>query len=323
MQYNISVIVPIYKVEQYIEKCVRSLLEQTLEGIQYIFVDDKSPDKSLSILEDVLSQYPKKKERCVILHHEQNRGLATARNTGLSIATGEYIFHCDSDDFLETDALSVLYQKAKEEDVDIVWSDWFLLSSGGERYMKEPDLSSASDALQVILSGGMKFNVWNKLVKRSLYQEHKITFPDGHNMGEDLTMVMLFAKAEKVAYLPQAFYHYVRLNANAYTQQESPRQIADIRYNSDRIIAFLKAQSSDRVSERLINYFKLNAKYPFLISNRKESYRRWKEWYPEADKYILSNPGMGVRAKILQLAARFNLFFILSLHYRLLQRYYQ
>ena len=123
----ISVIVPVYKVERFISRCVNSLFSQSMQdNIEFIFVDDASPDKSLALVEQCLKYYPKRKKQVRILHHIKNLGLPAARNTGLGIARGEYIYHCDSDDYLETDALEAMYVAATKYDADIVWSDWFL-----------------------------------------------------------------------------------------------------------------------------------------------------------------------------------------------------
>ena len=95
--HKISIIVPIYNVEQYIERCARSLFEQTYDDIEYVFVDDCSPDNSLNILYEVLNDYPHRISNVKIIRHIENKGLTAARNSGLEVATGDYIAHCDSD----------------------------------------------------------------------------------------------------------------------------------------------------------------------------------------------------------------------------------
>lgn len=192
MEYKVSVIIPVYKVEKFVERCVRSLMEQTMDGIEYIFVDDASPDDSILILHKVLVDYPERSERVKILVHSENKGLPAARNTGLAVAKGEYVFHCDSDDFVEKDLLSTLYEVACCEKADIVWSDYYVSYPNNERYMRQPSYDTPEAALKGMLHGRMKYNVWNKLVKRSLYIEHDITFPAGYAMGEDMTMMFLF-----------------------------------------------------------------------------------------------------------------------------------
>ena len=140
---KVSVIIPIYKVEAFIERCATTLMEQTLHEVEYIFVDDATPDRSIQILEEVVARYSERKEQVRIVHHEENKGLPAARNTGLTLATGEYIFHCDSDDYVELTMLEELYHTAKNQEADIVWCDWYLTFAENERYMKPKVFSTA------------------------------------------------------------------------------------------------------------------------------------------------------------------------------------
>lgn len=110
--YKVSVIIPIYKVEPFVARCAQSLMEQTLTDVEYIFVDDASPDNSIAVLRKVITKYPERSNYVKVLTHTENKGLPAARNTGLAVAQGEYIFHCDSDDFVEPDMLEQLYRKS-------------------------------------------------------------------------------------------------------------------------------------------------------------------------------------------------------------------
>ena len=319
----VSVIIPVYNVAPFIERCAHSLFRQTLENVEFIFVNDASPDNSMELLEKCLEQYPARKSRTKLLHHSVNKGLPAARNTGLDVATGEYIFHCDSDDYLEPDALESIYREAKAQDADIVWTDWYLSFQKNERYMKQPDYPSPLEALKGMLSGSMKYNVWNKLVRRSIYTENGIRFPEGHNMGEDMTMMQLFACAQTVRYLPKAYYHYVRLNAQAFTQMGgSPHKrqhLDDLRYNVSRILQFIKQRFGNQL-DRELAFFMLDAKFPFLITDQKTSYQRWKEWFPEANRYIWQNKQISYRSRLLQLMAAKGQFWYVWLYYKLVIR---
>ena len=152
---KISVIIPIYKVEALIERCATTLMEQTLRDVEYIFVDDATPDRSIEILQNVISRYPERKEQIHIVHHVINKGLPAARNTGLSMAQGEYIFHCDSDDYVEPAMLEELYGIAEKKNADIVWCDWYLTFAVKERYMRQPSYSTPQEVLKAMLSGAM------------------------------------------------------------------------------------------------------------------------------------------------------------------------
>lgn len=263
---KISVIVPIYKVEPFIARCAKSLMEQTLTDVEYIFVDDASPDGSIAMLLKVLADYPKRSNHVKILTHTENKGLPAARNTGLAVAQGEYIFHCDSDDFVEPDMLDQLYRKATDIDADIVWCDWWLSFAKNERYMKQPEFHTPIDALKGMLSGVMKFNVWNKLIRRSLYVENKIEFPAGYGMGEDMTIMRLFARASKVAYLPKAFYHYVQLNTGAFSKTYSNRHLEELQYNVSLLLNDLQGMFGEQLKKEMA-FFQLDVKFPFLITD--------------------------------------------------------
>ena len=117
---KVSIIVPVYGVEKYIERCARSLFEQTLDDIEYLFIDDCTPDKSVEILKRVLEEYPHRKSQVVIHRMEQNSGQAKVREWGMRNATGEYLIHCDSDDWVDMDMYRIMYEEAKRTDADIV-----------------------------------------------------------------------------------------------------------------------------------------------------------------------------------------------------------
>lgn len=315
MEIKVSVIVPVYKVESFIGRCVQTLMEQSLTEVEYIFVDDATPDRSMEVLEQVLQRYPQRRPAVRILHHDENQGLPAARNTGLEMAKGEYIFHCDSDDFLELDMLEQLYDKATEIDADIVWSDWWLSFAKNERYMKQPEYRTPIEALKGMLSGVMKFNVWNKLVKRKLYTDSKITFPAGYGMGEDMTMMRLFARAEKVTYLPKASYHYVQLNTGAFSKTYSNRHLEELQHNVSLLLRDLQGLFGDQL-KREMAFFQLDVKFPFLITDDCSKYKLWLSWYPEANKYILKNKRLSLRSRCLQWLAWKHQFWAVWLYYK-------
>lgn len=296
---KVSVIIPIFRVEKFIERCAISLFEQTLDSIEYIFVDDTTPDKSIEILTDVLERYPQRKPQVTILRHDVNKGLPAARNSGLSVAGGEYVFHCDSDDYLESNALEQMLNVAEKTDSDIVWCDYYLSFSMNERIMVQPNYSNSQEAIKGMLSGTMKYNVWNKLAKRRLYVDNSISFPAGHSMGEDMTMIKLFAHAKKVAYINAPLYHYIRLNTDAMTQSYSERKIADIEFNVAQTLDYLLKNCKFDLTQEFA-FFKLSTKLPLLISDKICNYRIWNELYPEANKYILKNKKQSVRIRVLQ-----------------------
>lgn len=318
---KVSVIIPVYGVERFIERCARSLMEQTLQDVEFLFVDDASKDASREILERVLAGYPDRNVR--ILTHESNRGLPAARNTGLAEATGRYIFHCDGDDWVEPDMLERLYDTAVENDADYVWCDFFISFNRNERYMKARGYRTPDELLRKgFLAGDMKFNVWNKMVRRDVYERAggMQLFPSDHRMAEDMTMILLAACAGRVAYVPKALYHYVKTNGGAMTQTVSERQLADIRHNVSRVEQFLKEKAPGDYDVD-IALFKLNVKLPFLLAGDAEQLKLWKEWYPEANRYAMANTQLPFRTRLLEWMAAHGQFWYVRLYYSVVYRF--
>ena len=313
---KVSVIAPIYGVEKFIERCARSLMEQTLHEVEFIFVDDASPDRSVAILRRTLADYPERANQVRILTHEQNKGLPAARNTGLEVAQGEYVFHCDSDDFVDREMLAEMYEVAKSKDVDIAWADFYDSYASSERHMVQPSYNTPHEALCGILCGRMKYNVWNKLVRRSLYEKFDIRFPAGRSMGEDMTMIKLFANASSVAYIPKPYYHYVKWNASSMTARYTQAHLEALERNVLDVIGYLSVNYNRNIEVELA-CFQLEAKWVFLISNRWEDYRRWSAWFTESHPYIWKNKYVSFRVRLVEWLAAKKQYWLIWVHYYL------
>lgn len=319
---SVSVIIPVYGVERFAEQCARSLMEQTAtEGVEFIFVDDASPDRSMDIIRRTVAEYPERAGQVKILIHDKNRGLPSARNTGLDAANGEYVMHIDSDDYPETDMVEKMLTKARETDADMVWCDWFLSLDDHDRPMSMPDYTTADEALRALLGGAMKYNVWNKLTRRSVFTDNALRFPDGRAMGEDLTMVMAAACCRKVAHVNQPLYHYRRTNSEAMTQSYSERNLEQLRANADMTIDFISRIRPEM--EDHLQFFKLQIKYPFLLMNpAQRGFSLWKEWWPEANAAIADNHYMPSHSRLAQRMATLRFWLGVKL-YRTMLSFYQ
>lgn len=298
------------------------MMEQTLDDVEFIFVDDCTNDRSVEILKNVISEYPNRKDQVRIIHHEKNKGLPSARNTGLAIAQGDYVFHWDSDDYADKSMLEEMYEFASDNNLDLVWTDWYLTFAENERYMKQPDYNSPLEALKGMLAGSMKYNVWNKLAKRSLYTGNDIRFPDGYGMGEDLTMLLVFAHANNSKHLPKSFYHYLKTNQNAFSHSIKSEHFSSLTRNIEWVCQELSSIFGNSL-EKEYNLLKLDSKYP-LISCSKDinNYRIWNTWFPEANKMITKPRNISMRRKILEISALYRIYPILWLHSLILNIYY-
>src|SRR5574344_2940798 len=161
---KVSIIIPIYNVEKYIERCARSLFEQTEEDLEFIFVNDVTPDNSIQILNNVIKDYPSRKHQIKILENEKNLGVAETRLKGIMEASGEYIIHCDSDDWVDRDIYRMLYEKAKAEDLDIVWCDFYRTDGVTNKRDIQNTNTDKVTILKYILTGKKQSTLWNHLV---------------------------------------------------------------------------------------------------------------------------------------------------------------
>lgn len=315
----ISVIIPVYNVKQFICKCVESLMSQTFEDVEYIFVNDASSDGSIEILKSIVEKYPLKNVR--ILNHPQNRGLPASRKTGYEASTGEYIFNCDGDDWVEPTLLEKLYSAVASSKIDYSYCDFYLSYEKTERYMRCPSYATPDEALRKgYLSGAAKYNVWNKLIKRDLYEG--VSFPVDHRKGgEDMIMLGVLSKARSVAYVPEALYHYVKTNASAISENFSEQRLIDIRYNADSAISLLRRTYPANL-EREIAFFKLNVKLPFIITDDTTKYKVWKEWYPEANGYIWGNECQTFKNKMLQWIAAKGQFWAVTIYFQVAYKFF-
>lgn len=218
----VSILVPIYRVEKYIERCTRSLFEQTYPNLEFIFVDDASPDKSVEFLQQVLKLYPKWELNTRIIYHEKNRGLAAARNTLVDNCKGEFLVHVDSDDWIEPNAIELLVKKQLETDADMVTGLFYrhTLYEGNEIITKEVSPlkgKNRKETLKTMLEYGSVVATWNRLIRRSLYHQHNIRCIEGIDAGEDVLITpRLVYYSQKVATCNAFTYHYNQCNSNSY-----------------------------------------------------------------------------------------------------------
>ncbi|MBC8578959.1 glycosyltransferase family 2 protein [Zhenhengia yiwuensis] len=204
---KVSIIVPIYNVQQYLAKCIDSLLEQTLQEIEIILVDDGATDKS----PEICDTYDLKDHRIKVIH-KTNGGLSDARNMGIEVAQGEYIAFLDSDDWVEPNFYEYLYSLAKKEDADIAQCDYI------EVYAEDIQIDFRQHIKETIHTGaealGLLFGkeyvktvvVWNKLYRRNLFDE--IRFPKGKVHEDEFTTYKIIHKANKLvnSNLPMVYY---------------------------------------------------------------------------------------------------------------------
>ena len=295
--YKVTIITPIHKAERFIERCAKSLLNQDFESIEYIFINDATPDDSFKILKKLVDQCNRKGD-IKLLENEYNLGVAKTRKKGMLEASGEYVIQIDSDDWIESNMISTLYNKAKQDNADIAVCDYYIsFITGKETYRKEEYKPNIDFNIKNIMLGKVHPAFWNTLIKRSLYVEKNI-FPEGKiNMGEDYEMMLkLFLSTEKVSYIPKAFLYYTQYNENSITKTMNKEYINDTIHCIEVFEEILKPTRNRYIEEfrtmlvfwkKMFVLDKQYTKYFYLI-------------HPEVNKfkYILNNNGYGFFQKI-------------------------
>lgn len=240
---TISVCIPIYKSEKYIAQCAHSLFKQTLNDIEYIFINDCTPDKSIDILEAIIQQYPNRKNQIRIIHHNTNKGIAAVRNTALHHATAEYIIYCDSDDWTDTNMYKYLYNKAIQTKADIVWCRYDTTTDPILLFSPSTDITYTNiDYIKKICLGQFHGSTWNKLIRRELLISNNLSFIEGQNMLEDESMILrVLCFANNIQYVDKTLYHYIQ-HENSITRQPKYLEIIANITEAGKYICKLKSE---------------------------------------------------------------------------------
>ena len=320
----VSIIIPVYNAEKTLHRTLNTIMRQTYANLELVVVNDCSTDRSAVLLTKYMSVLKSMNIAVSHLEHAVNRGVAAARNTALENAKGTYIYYVDADDTLESNAIELLVSEALRADADIVGCNWYLTFEKKERKMNQPDFRTAWEAIEKLLKGGMRWNLWLFLVKRSLYEDHQIRFIDGKNIGEDLLMtIKLLSKANVVSFVNQALYHYEQSNEGSLTKLSSANHISDITLHVQEAEACLYNSPYKDIPNlpELIRYLKLHIKLPLLISSGKSDYILWRNWFSEVNAYAMVNKSLSLRKRLLQGAAAQGQFWFIRLHYFIVIRF--
>lgn len=220
---KVSIIVPVYNVEKYIHKCLDSLVNQTLKELEFIFVNDGSPDNSPKIIKE----YQKKDKRIKLLNKE-NGGQASARNLGLEHAKGEYIAFLDSDDYVKENMYEILYNRAKKDNLDIVICNNYLVYKDST-VENDPGITNKKEKIispreYTTLSP----SPWNKIIRHEYLTKEKFKFPEGI-IYEDLASIPLLGLSNpKIVYLNTCLHYYVQSDSSTMRNKEYKSKYEDI-----------------------------------------------------------------------------------------------
>lgn len=233
----ISIIIPIYNVQKYLERCVESVLGQTYHNLEIILVDDGSTDNSCAICDKYKSM-----DKRVMVVHKKNGGLSDARNAGIEIANGRYLFFLDSDDYLASRAIEVLHRRIVDEDAEIAICNFSWINAEGQKFCREDiirdEILSTDDLLGKLVSDNNFYYVvaWNKLYARKLFDQLRFMYGKIHE--DEYIVHRIFGECRKAVSVSDILYYYIKTDNSITTSNTSIKRLDYIEALDDRIDFF-------------------------------------------------------------------------------------
>lgn len=276
MKPKVSIIVPVYNVEKYLERCMDSLLNQTLKEIEIILVDDGSPDNCPIMCDKYATM-----DNRVRVVHKTNAGLGFARNTGLSIASGDYIAFVDSDDFVSLDMYDVLYSKASDNHLDILFCGFYEYQSYMSKNLRsevsiyeEYTGTQCQEVLHGMLSPcGVKgritrfeMSVWHSIYKKTIFDSFNVQFcSEREFISEDIIFHIDFIRyCNKIGFVPNPFYYYC-LNENSLSKSYNPNRFKKVDVLCEQIWNRVIKYNYSFPVEDCMFFICLSLRYPITI----------------------------------------------------------
>lgn len=281
---KVSILVPFYKVEKYVGRCVESLFTQTYHNVEYVFVNDCTPDNSMEVINDKIEEYGLA-SKCKMIVHEQNLGISASRNDCLDNMTGDYFLFIDSDDYIDTDMVELLVEAAIKENADI--SGCGYIEEFADHSVEHPQkyTNDHDEMMRAITLLTIKGVMWKLLVRSTIVTDHRdeVRFIPDRNMVDDyLFCCQIFYYAQRFAGVDRCMYHWIQYNPNNYTHTTVfavESQAAAIL----KVEQFYKDKGIYGVVEEELTQRKFISKLPLLLDRNCFNVTKWRAIFPESN----------------------------------------
>ena len=280
---KVSILVPFYNVEDYVGRCVDSLFSQTYKNIEYVFVNDCSPDKSMGIINSKIDSF-QVSEKCKMIVHEQNMGISASRNDCLDNMTGDYFLFIDSDDYIDSNMVELLVEAALKENADIAGCGYIEEYPDHRVEFPQKYSNDHMEMMKAITLLTIKGVLWKLLVNVNILKEHpEVRFDPANNMGEDyLFCCQVFYYAQRFASVDRCLYHYVQYNPNNVTKMAAYNVECQAFAIREVEKFYRKKGVFDALQNELIKR-KFIAKLPLLLDKNCRDVKRWRNLFPESN----------------------------------------
>ena len=279
---KVSILVPLYNVEKYVRRCVESLFSQTYHNIEYVFVNDCTPDKSMEIIDDCINKYGIR-DKCKVISHQQNQGICASRNDCLANASGDYFLFVDSDDYIDRDMVELLVAAAIRDNADISGCGYIEEYDDHSVEIPQKYTNDYNEMLKAITVLTLKGVMWKLLIRRSIVVDNHIHFMPEKNMVDDyLFCCQVFYFSHRFTGVDKCMYHYIQFNPNNYSQ----RTFYNINHQAEAIREaerFYKEKGVYDIVKKELYIRKFIAKKPLLMDKKCIDVKKWREIFPETN----------------------------------------
>lgn len=267
MKELVSIIIPIYNVEKYLEKCIKSIINQTYRNLEIILINDGSTDKSAKICEEYIKQ-----DNQIVFINKKNGGSASAKNEGLKVAKGDYITFVDSDDFIESDMIEYMVNTIKKYNVDIVQCSFTNLYKNTEKFKQDTIVEqkiSSKDFLELFLTKWDSSLFWNKLFKREVIEN--VFFKEGRCIDDEFFTYKCVINSKSIVTSNKIVYNYRMRKSGVMTSESSQKQILkdriDYLYERYELVTQIYEDLDDIFLENLLTYYLIISRNYFIDKN--------------------------------------------------------
>ena len=284
MSIKVSILIPVYKSEKFIEKCLCSVFKQTYDNIEYIIVDDASPDNSMEVIMHTINNNPRRKASVHIIQNEKNQGIAYTRNTLLEHSTGDYVYFVDSDDFIDHRSIETFVAIAHKDNADIVRCNYYNYCNKEIQAILRKPINEEKDYIKDCLTNEIMNSLWLLFISKRIIVNQHLMFPTNINGCEDLLMtIKLFYYADIISETPIPLYYYRLDNDNSLTHNEKSFK-NDFCLAIKEIYAFLKEkQINEQYKKEILNLMFIS-KQNFLLNKEIRDIDKYINTFPESSK---------------------------------------
>ena len=290
MEPKVSICVPVYKAEDYIERCSRSIFEQTLQDIEIIFINDCSPDRSWAILKSIIEEYPHRKSQIKLIENPENVGPGVSRQKCAKVANGAFIYFADSDDWLEPSMLERMYEVATKNKADIVGCQVNIIPRSGKPFRSNyrTDLSKEEWISNMILMPDLSISIalWTRMIRRNIYERTIVgedTIKDLVRFEDFLNVVKCHYYSNKIVWIEDPLYNHDWSNLGSVTKKKDKRAFDSYIRQAYALEIFFHEKDVNLYDSE-ISIFKTRAKNQYITNVDFFDPSKWRDLWPELNK---------------------------------------